>query len=302
MTKIVIADPIHPDAIELLNSTSFDIVDVSPDKSRLTSEVVDADAIIVRSATKVRGDFLSSCKQLKFVARSGVGLDNIDLDKCKERKITVVNSPEGPTRSVAELALGLMIAAFRKFGIVVPGTKAGEWPKREKGNEVFGKTLGIIGSGAIGGQLAKYAIALGMEVLAYDIVEYDELKSLEGFQYVDLETLFTQSDVISTHVPLLDATHHMVDKDAINKMKQGVILVNTSRGGIIDEKALYEGIQEGKVGGAGLDVFENEPVGSGYDLVNHPLVISTPHIGAQTAGASRNNSMVVVQKLIDFFN
>ena len=141
-----------------------------------------------------------------------------------------------------------------------------------------------------------------MKVIAYDIIEYDELKQLENFRYVDLDTLFSEANVISTHVPLLDATKHMINKESINKMKPGVIILNTSRGGVIDEKALYEALQQGKIGGVGLDVYENEPITAGNELVNHPLVISTPHIGAQTPEASRNNSMVVVKKLLDFFS
>jgi len=300
MTTIVIADPIHADAVTKLKEAGFTILDKSGNKDELPAVLDQAEAIIVRSATKVTPEFLDKCPNLKIIGRSGVGLDNINLEEAKTRGIKVVNSPEGPTRSVAELALGLMLAATRKFGIVIPGTKSGEWPKKEKGNELYGKTLGIIGSGAIGGQLAKYALTLGMKVISYDIVEYDELKQLEGFSYVPLDELLTQADVISTHVPLLDATKHMLDKSAFAKMKPGVIVINTSRGGIIDEDALYEAIQQGKVGGAALDVYENEPVPEGYALTNHPLVISTPHIGAQTPEASRNNSMVIANKFISF--
>lgn len=300
MTTIVISDPIHADAIEMLLDHGYTVLDMSTRKDELVSVLDQAEGIVVRSATKVTPAFLDNCPNLKIIGRSGVGLDNIDLDECKQREIKVVNSPEGPTRSVAELALVHMLTASRKFGIVMPGTKAGEWPKKEKGNEIFGKTLGIIGSGAIGGQLARYAIALGMNVIAYDIIEYDELNNLDQFRYVELDELYSTSDIISIHVPLLDATHHMIDKEAINKMKQGVIIVNTSRGGIIDEEALYEGLQQGKVAGVGLDVYEQEPVTGGNPLVSHPLVVTTPHIGAQTPEASRRNSTIISEKLIKY--
>jgi len=298
MVNVVIADPVHPEAVSYLSQNNIEVHDVSQDKSRLQEVLKVADGLIVRSATKVTAEFLQQCDSLKIIGRSGVGLDNIDLEACRERGIEVVNSPEGPTRSVAELALGMMIAAVRKFGIVVPGTKSGEWPKKEKGRELFGKTLGIIGSGAIGGTFARYALALGMKVLAYDIIEYDELKELDDFSYVTLDELLGGSDVISMHVPLLEATKHMIDKQAIGKMKPGVVILNASRGGVIDEQALYEALQQGKVGGVGLDVYEREPAKSSDPLVSHPLVITTPHIGAQTPEASRNNSTIVAEKIV----
>lgn len=297
MPRVIVSDPIHQDAISFLKEKGIEVVNLSADSSKLSQELSNADGLIVRSATKVTAELLEQGSNLKIIGRAGVGLDNIDLDACNAKGVKVVNSPEGPTRSVAELSLGLMIAVARKFGVIIPGTKSGEWPKKEKGLELFGKTLGIIGSGAIGGTFAKYAIAIGMKVIAYDIIEYEELKGLDNFEYTSLENVVTQSDVISVHVPLIPATHHMISKESFDKMKPGVLILNASRGGIIDEEALYVALQEGKVGGVGLDVYEDEPAKKSSPLVSHPLVITTPHIGAQTPEASRTNSMIVAKKV-----
>ena len=302
MAKILISDPIHENALSQLMQSSHEIFDHSENKDGFENILPIVDGIIIRSATKLTTDILAKCGNLKFIARSGVGLDNVDLEKCKELGIKVVNSPEGPTRSVAELTLGLMIAASRKFGITIQGTKEGNWPKKQKGTELYNKTIGIIGTGAIGAMFANYCLALGMKVIGYDIIKNQSLVSLDNFEYSSLENLISNSDIISLHVPLLPQTKHMINKDTIDQMKDGVILLNASRGGLFDENALLDGLNSGKIAGIGLDVYETEPVSSNNILVNHPLSVTTPHIGAQTSEASRNNSMIVTQKLLEFFN
>ncbi len=298
--KVVIADTLDNKAKAILEKAGINVIDISQSKEKLTEEIKDADGLIVRSATKVNSELLNVATNLKIVGRAGVGLDNIDLDACKSKNIHVVNSPEGPTLSVAEFTLGLIIAAARKFAIAYSGTKNGEWPKKQaKGFELHGKTLGIIGSGAIGGQLARYALAIGMKVIAYDIVEYEYLKSLEGFSYVSLENLLSEADIISLHVPLLPATKHMINQEAFEKMKKGVIIINAARGGIIDEKALLNNLENGKVGGAALDVFEKEPP-TDEKLLKHPLVFVTPHIGANTKEALEKNATIVAEKIVKF--
>ncbi len=298
--KVVIADPLHKRVTEILQNAGLIVVDVSEKKEELEKELKDAHALIVRSATKVNKELLQKAPALKIVGRAGVGLDNIDLEATKKKGIEVVNSPEGPTVSVAEFTLGLMIAVARKFGIAYTGTKNGFWPKKQaKGIELKGKVLGIIGSGAIGGQLARYALALEMKVLAYDIVEYEHLKSLENFEYVTLDYLLQHSDFISLHVPLLPATKHMINSDAFEKMKDGVIIINAARGGVIDEHALLQSIKSGKVAGAALDVFEIEPP-TNQELLQSPNVFVTPHIGANTLEAQEKNGTIVAEKIISF--
>ena len=301
MKTIVVADPIDIEAIDLLKTQGFEVMDLSKEKNKLIQFLPTASGLIVRSATKATKELLDKAPELQIIGRAGVGLDNIDLDECKNRGIVVVNSPEGPTRSVAELALTMMITVARNLGEVYSGTKAGEWPKNIKGKELHGKTLGIIGSGAIGGTFARYAIAIGMSVLAYDIIKYSDLEELDQFRYVSLEELYTNSDVISMHVPLLPATNHMINQEAISKMKKGVIIPNTSRGGVIDENALLDGLNSGIVYGAGLDTFENEPVKKDQPLIQHPKVFATAHIGAQTKEANKKNSIIISEKIINHF-
>lgn len=301
MVKIVIADAIHPDAHQILENAGFQVVDINSNKTELDVQIQEADGLIVRSATKVTKELLDIAPKLKIIGRAGVGTDNIDKDECEKREISVVNSPEGPTRSVAELTLALLISSARKLTIANNGTKDGNWPKKNKGIEIFGKTLGIIGSGAIGGLFAKYCIALGMKVVAYDIVELEELKTLDHFSYKTLDDVLKEADFISLHVPLLPSTKHIINKDTIQKMKDGVILINAARGGIIDETALLTALKSGKVAGVALDVFEKEPVDKSNELVQHPNVIATPHIGAQTYDASKNNTVIVCNKIIKYF-
>ncbi len=300
MKKIILADTLHQSASQILANAGFSVVDMSKDKDKLRSELTDAVALIVRSATKVNSDLLDNSTNLKIIGRAGVGLDNIDLKYCESRGIKVVNSPEGPTRSVAELTLALLISAARKLGSANIGTKKGNWPKKNKGIELYGKTLGIIGSGAIGGMLAKYCIAMGMKVIAYDIIKIPELEKLDNFEYLDFEAVISGSEFISLHVPFLPATKHMLNAEAFSKMKDGVIIVNCARGGVIDEDALLDAVKSGKVSGVALDVYENEPVDSDRELIKHPNVITTPHIGAQTHDASKNNTVIVCEKIIDY--
>ncbi|OLS28007.1 MAG: (S)-sulfolactate dehydrogenase [Candidatus Heimdallarchaeota archaeon LC_2] len=301
MTKVVIADQLHPDANSILTEAGLDVIDISNNKNELFANIKDAHAIIVRSATKVTKELLDFAPNLRIIGRAGVGLDNVDLEECKKRQIVVVNSPEGPTQSVAEITLGLIIALSRKLIILDKETKKGNWPKKMKGHEIHGKTLGIIGSGAIGGTLAKYCIAMGMRVIAYDIVKIAELEKLNGFEYVQLDELFSNADVISIHVPLVKATKHMINQSSIAKMKDGVIIVNAARGGVIDENSVFEPLKNGKIAGLALDVYESEPVTADHKLFELENVIATPHIGAQTHEANRKNTSIVCDKLISFF-
>ena len=301
MAKIIVADPLHESGLPILTSAGLDVIDISKDRDKLSDLISDADGLIVRSATKVNSELLSKSKKLKIVARAGVGLDNVDLEKCKELNIQVVNSPEGPTNSVAELSLGLMIALSRKLLILDRETKKGSWPKKLKGRELYGKTLGIIGSGAIGGKLAKYCLFMGMKVIAFDIIKIEELENLDGFEYTDLEDVFENSDIISVHVPLVPATKHLINEKSLDKMKDGVLIVNAARGGVIDELALFNAMKTGKVAGTALDVYEKEPVEMDFELFKMDNVIATPHIGAQTYEASIRNTTIVCEKIVRYF-
>ncbi|MCG3217545.1 MAG: hydroxyacid dehydrogenase, partial [Candidatus Heimdallarchaeota archaeon] len=260
--KVLIADKIAQKGIDYLSSNGLE-VDLLTDESRprLVEMIPDYDAIIVRSATQVTAELISAGTNLKVIGRAGVGLDNIDQVAAKEHNIAVVNAPEGPSQTVAEAALALLLAVAREIPRLDAGVKSGKWLKKSaKGVQLGGTTLGIIGTGQIGANLLRFALAIGMKVVGYDIIIYDELVKLENFRYVEtLDELYAEADVISLHVPLIPPTKHMLNEEAFNKMKDGVIILNCARGGIIDEKALVKALDSGKVRGAGLDVFESEP-------------------------------------------
>jgi D-3-phosphoglycerate dehydrogenase len=251
----------------------------------LLKAIPDYEALIVRGRTKVTAPVIEAGSKLKVIGRAGVGVDNIDLEAAKTRGVTVVNAPISTTLAVAELAFGLLLALAREFPRADATMKQGQWLKKEfEGIELSGKTLGIIGAGRIGMEVAKRAQAFGMSVVAYDPLVAAEEIERRGAEPVALDELYGCSDFISLHLPLTVETRDMVGHLAFSQMKDGVRIVCAARGGIIKESALVEALNNGKVAGAALDVFEKEPPGLS-EAVRHPRVIATPHIGAQTAEA-----------------
>lgn len=297
--KLAICDPIDEKAISKLKDLGVLVLDLSSvEKDKLKEHVKDADILVVRSATKVKGELLESLERAKLIIRGGVGLDNIDLEGAKKKGIKVVNTPEASSISVAELVFAHIFAIYRHIVRGTIGIKSGKWEKKVlKGNELYGKTIGIIGMGRIGQEVAKRAKALGMKVIGYDVVDFPT----ELAEKVSLEELYKQSDIITLHVPLTPKTHHMINSDAISKMKDGVVIINCSRGGVVDENALYEGLKSGKVKGAGLDVFEHEPPEKSplFELEN---VTFTPHIGASTKEAQTRIGSEIVKKVKAFLD
>jgi D-3-phosphoglycerate dehydrogenase len=296
--RVLVCDPIHDDGVKILKEAGY-IVDLrtSITASELAEAIGDFDAIVVRSRTKVTEQILEAGKRLKAVARAGVGLDNIDLNAAKRLGIIVVNSPEAPSNAVAELVLGLMLSLARRIPEADFSMKKGEWiKKRLTGIELKGRTLGIIGFGRIGYQLAKKAGALEMRVLTYartmEFVEEAEAVT------VDLYELLGSSDFVTVHVPLLPQTKHMIGTEEISAMKDGAYLINAARGGVIDEEALRKALVSGKLAGAALDVYKEEPP-QDLSLTGLQNVVSLPHIGAATVEAQRANSTVVAEKLIN---
>ena len=243
------------------------------------------DALIVRGQTRVTAAVMDAAARLKVVGRAGVGVDNIDLDAAKQHKITVVNAPSSTTVAVAELTLGLMLALAREVPRADASMKQELWLKKQlEGVELNGKTLGIIGFGRIGIEVSRRASAFGMSVIIYDPNASEHELQHGNAEPVSLQDLYAWSDFISLHLPLNVQTRDLVGPQAFSQMKDGVRIVSTARGGIIDESALLAGLQSGKVAGAALDVFQKEPPDFS-DLISHPRVIATPHIGAQTAEA-----------------
>ncbi len=264
----------------------------------LLKAVPDYEALIVRGRTKVTAPVFEAGTRLKVVGRAGVGVDNIDLVAAKARGVTVVNAPVSTTLAVAELTFGLMLALAREIPRADAAMKQGQWLKKElEGVELNGKTLGIIGVGRIGMEVGKRAAVFGMNIVAYDpLVSEDEIKK-RGAEPVTLQDLYAWSDFISLHLPLSVDTRDMIGRLAFSEMKDGVRIVCAARGGIIDESALLEALNSGKVAGAGLDVFASEPPGA-TDLIKHPKVIATPHVGAQTVEAQARASEDIANEVL----
>jgi D-3-phosphoglycerate dehydrogenase len=285
--KILISDPFSRDLPERLGEFG----EVTEDKA----EIADADVILVRSATKVDGEMLDKAKKLKFVIRGGVGLDNIDVDACGTKGIRVRNTPEASSIAVAELAIAHMLASARHVARAHSSLKNGEWAKKLKGIELYGKTLGVVGLGRIGTEVAKRAAAMGMKVIAYEKAS----RQNDHTEMVTMDELLRRSDFITLHVPLTDETNEMINKDTIAMMKDGVVIINTARGKLINENDLAEALKSGKVGHAGLDVYHEEPPFSS-PLVPLDNVVLTPHLGAQTHENMQRISDIICSMIGDF--
>ena len=283
--NILIADGLEENGQAILRSSANVDNHTSVSPEELLKIIEDYDALIVRSRTKVTAQVFAAATRLKVVGRAGVGVDNIDLEAAREHSVTVVNAPESTSLAVAELTLGLLLSLAREIPRADAGMKQGDWLKKDlSGIELHGKTLGILGMGRIGAEVGKRAAAFGMTVLGYDPFIPAGAIRQRGAEPADLDSLYARSDYISLHVPLTDETHLMVNEQALGRMKRGVRILCTARGGLIDEPALLAALESGQVAGAALDVYASEPPGS-TDLVRHPKVIATPHVGAQTEEA-----------------
>lgn len=266
---------------------------------QLKEKISGYEIVIVRSRTKLTKDLIEKATSCKIIARVGVGLDNVDVDAAKSKNIRVINAVEGAMNAVAELVLGLMLSLAREIPRADREIRNGNWLKKElMGTELSGKYLGIVGLGNIGKKLARHARALNMNIIGYDVVPIqDEFAREVGLVRADLDTLLSSADFVSFHVPFTAETHHLVNEQRLSKMKRTVYLINTSRGEIIDEGALFNALREGKIAGAALDVFEKEPA-TGNKLATLPNVICTPHIGAQTKEAQALAANVIAEKII----
>ena len=267
--------------------------------AQLSEEIARFDIVIVRSRTKLTKDLIGRAGRCKIIARVGVGLDNIDLDAAKAGGIRVINAAEGAMTAVAELVLGLMLGLARQVPRMDRAMRNGQWLKKQAtGSELKGKYLGIVGLGNIGKRLGRLARGLNMNIIGYDVVPVDKEFSRDvGMLKTDLDTLLQSSDYITLHVPLLKSTYHMINEEKLSLMKPTAKIINTSRGGIVDEDALYGALKDGRLGGAALDVFESEPA-TGHRLTELDNVILTPHMGAQTAEAQILAANIVAEKII----
>ncbi|NPA74723.1 MAG: 3-phosphoglycerate dehydrogenase [Euryarchaeota archaeon] len=299
--KVGICDALAKESFEVLRSRGIEVLDLSSiPKDELINHVAELDAIIVRSATKVRREMIDAAKNLKVIGRAGVGLDNIDVEYAKSKGIKVLNTPGATSISVAELTIGLILAVMRKIAYADREMRKGAWPKKKcKGIEMYGKTLGVIGIGRIGREVVKRARAFGMRVIYYDVFKLSDEQARElGVEFRELDSLLAESDVVSLHVPLLPETKHLINKERLEKMKDGAILINAARGGIVDEEALYDALKSGKLYGAALDVYEHEPLKESklFELDN---VVLTPHIGAQAKEGQARAGIEIAEKVAD---
>ncbi len=302
-TSVLVCDAIDKKGIDIMRSNGLQ-VDYRPDikQEDLLNLAKEYDILIVRSRTKVRKDIIdASYGRLRLIARVGVGLDNIDVDYAKAKGIKVINAEEAAMTAVAELVIGMMISLARGIVKADHSMKQGRWIKNElMGIELRGKYLGIVGMGKIGTRVARLARALGMNIIAYDVVRIDPMLVRElSIVVSDLETLLRSSDFVTLHVPLNESTRYMIDEGRLAMMKSTAYIINTSRGSVIDEKALLKALRNRSIAGAALDVFEVEPP-TDQELIALDNVICTPHIGAQTREAQELAANIIAEKVIHF--
>ena len=298
--SVLICDEVDPVLNKILQDNGLKVSyepKITPEQ--IKEKISNFNIVIVRSRTTLTKEMIEKADNCKIIARVGVGLDNVDQVAAKEKNIRVINAAEGAMNAVAELVLGFMLSLARQTARGDRAIRNGQWLKNElKGTELRGKYLGIIGLGNIGKRLGRLARALNMNIIGYDVVPIDEEFAKEvGLMKADLDTLLQSSDYISIHVPLLDSTYHLINAQKISTMKKTAKIINTSRGGVVDEDALYEALKNGDLGGVALDVFEKEPA-IGNKLAELDNVILTPHIGAQTKEAQSLAANIIGEKII----
>ncbi len=301
MVKVLISDRMSPRAAEILRERGIEVDErVGLSKEELAEIIGEYDGLAVRSATKVTKKVLERAERLKVIGRAGIGVDNIDVREATARGIVVMNTPFGNAITTAEHAIALLLSLARQIPQANASTHAGKWEKsRFMGVEVTGKTLGIVGCGNIGSIVADRAQGLKMKVIAYDPYLTEERACELGVQKVDLDELLARADFVSLHTPLTDQTRHIIDARAIAKMKEGARLINCARGGLVDEAALKEALDSGRLAGAALDVFAEEPARDN-PLFGHPALVATPHLGASTREAQTNVAIQIAEQMADF--
>ncbi|MEQ9549473.1 MAG: phosphoglycerate dehydrogenase [Coleofasciculus sp. G3-WIS-01] len=300
MSKVLVSDPIDQAGIDILSQVAQVDVKTTLSPEELVGIIADYDAMMIRSGTRVTQEIIEAGKQLKIIGRAGVGVDNVDVPAATRQGIVVVNSPEGNTIAAAEHALAMMLSLSRHIPEANQSVKNSQWDrKRFIGAEVYKKTLGIVGLGKIGSHVATVARSMGMKLLAYDpFISLERAEQL-GCRLVDMDLLLRESDYITLHIPKTPETTHLINAEALAKMKPTARIINCSRGGVIDEAALSEALKTGKIAGAALDVFESEPLGESPLRELGKEVILTPHLGASTAEAQVNVAIDVAEQIRD---
>ena len=300
MSKVLVSDPIDQAGLDILSQVAQVDVKTNLSPEELVRIIPEYDALMIRSGTRVTKEIIEAGKQLKIIGRAGVGVDNVDVPVATRQGVVVVNSPEGNTIAAAEHALAMMLSLSRYVPAANQSVKSGQWDRKTfVGAEVYKKTLGVVGLGKIGSHVATVAKSMGMKLLAYDPFISIERADQLGCRVVELDVLLRESDYITLHMPKTPETKHLINAEALSKMKPTARLINCARGGIIDEQALYEALKEGKIAGAALDVFESEPLGESPLLSLGKEVVLTPHLGASTAEAQINVAIDVAEQIRD---
>jgi D-3-phosphoglycerate dehydrogenase len=301
--KILISDNLHQAGVALLEQHPNIEVDLRPGLKppELLEAIKDADALAIRSGTKVTADLINAAPRLKVIGRAGSGLDNVDIPAASKKGIVVMNTPGGNTITTAEHAISLLLALARNIPQAAQSMREGKWEKKKfQGTEIFNKTLGVIGFGRVGSVVADRALGLKMRVLSYDPFITKDSAAGSGVELVSLDELLARSDFITIHTPKTKDTVKLLKREAFRKMKPGVRIINCARGGLIDESHLVEALKEGKVAGVALDVFDPEPPPSDWPLWQFPNVISTPHLGASTEEAQANVAVAICEQILEF--
>ena len=301
--KVLVSDNLSPQGIEILKGAKGVEVDVrsglSPEELRAI--IGNYHGLAVRSATKVTADIIEVATNLKVIGRAGVGVDNIDVESATKNGIVVMNTPGGNSMAAAQHTIALMLAIAREIPQATASMREKRWEKKRfLGMEIFGKTLGVIGLGNIGGVVAERGLGMKMHVIVYDPYISPDLASQKGVELVSLDELFARSDIITIHVPKSKETEHLINAKTIKKMKDGVMLVNCARGGIVDEKALAEACRSGKIRAAAFDVFSQEPPPPDNPLLDVENIVCTPHLGASTSEAQENVAIAIAQQMVDY--
>ena len=301
--KVLVSDKLSETAVQIFRDRGIDVTfdpSIGKDKEKLLEVIGEYDGLAIRSATKVSEKVLAAATNLKVIGRAGIGVDNVDIPAASKKGVIVMNTPFGNSITTAEHAIAMMFAVARQIPEASASTHQGKWEKsRFMGVELFGKTLGVIGAGNIGGIVCERAVALKMKVIAYDPFLSEDRADLLGVRKVELDELLRTSDFISFHVPLTDKTRNILSAEAIEKLKPGVRIINCARGGLVDEEALAQALKDGKVAGAAFDVFAEEPATSS-PLFGLPNVVVTPHLGAATTEAQENVALHVAEQMSDY--
>ncbi|MEZ5994941.1 MAG: phosphoglycerate dehydrogenase [Hyphomonadaceae bacterium] len=303
MPKVLISDELSPAAVEIFRQRGVEVdfqPKLGPDAAKLKEIIGNYDGLAIRSATKVKADIIAAAKSLKVIGRAGIGVDNVDIPAATAKGIVVMNTPFGNSITTAEHAVALMLAAARQIAAADSSTQAGKWEKnRFMGVELYAKTLGLIGCGNIGSIVADRALGLKMKVVAYDPFLSPERAVQIGVEKVELDELLARAEFISLHVPMTEKTKNILSKENLEKTKRGVVIVNSARGGLVDEKALREALDSGHVSAAAFDVFTVEPAKENV-LFGAPNFIATPHLGASTSEAQENVALQVAEQMSDY--